>query len=117
MSPYKADIYLTPMDEISRPEELIFLWSLVLRWVPRNAATHAPLRPLINKVNSEDASQRVKTNRNLWCSLREIPQYKVHQEELPVLYLCSNGSKIGVHFCQSLDLESEMKKNSFENFA
>ena len=34
---------MSARDEISGLENLTFLWSWILRWVPRNAVTHAPL--------------------------------------------------------------------------
>ena len=34
---------LTANDEISRHENLTFLWTWTLRWVPRSFATHASL--------------------------------------------------------------------------
>ena len=34
---------LTANDELSRLENLTFLWTWILRWVPRSFATHASL--------------------------------------------------------------------------
>ena len=34
---------LTANDELSRHENLTFLWTWILRWVPRSFATHASL--------------------------------------------------------------------------
>ena len=66
---------LTANDELSRHENLTFLWTWTLRWVPRSFATHASLCNTLpsNKLskNSENpSSQRVKR------SIRLISQKK-----------------------------------------
>ena len=39
----KRDNPLTANGELSRHENLTFLWTWILRWVPRSFATHASL--------------------------------------------------------------------------
>ena len=48
---------LTAKNEISLPENMTFLWTWILRWLPRSAATHASL---CNTLSSNKLSKTVK---------------------------------------------------------
>ena len=65
---------LSANDELSRHENLTFLWAWTLRWVPRSFATHASL---CNTLSSNELSKNILALKGLSQKISSFFFYEI----------------------------------------